>query len=191
MNNSNNSKYIEYINSHDDEIIKYIDECFEQEKEFIKTKMIQQIREELSPIPNHYEWKCVYNSYDHSGELIEDGYISLDLTVIDFLNEYSGAKIATYESRYGWKYLTYDDEISEDMMEIASNIMLSAIRKYVENHFEENLSDDEFSNIKNACNDFDEIYENCKASDFFYCSIVAEFVGIGNIQLKNIIREKS
>ncbi len=181
-----NSKYVGYVNSHVDEIAEYVNECFEQSKEFIKAKLIRQIRDELSPIPVHYELKYVYDPYDHSGILVEDGYISLDQTIGEFLeNEYSGNKKSTYESGRGWNYLTYNDEISYDTLDMASDIMFSAIRRYIENHFDKNISDDDFTDIR----DFDEIYENCKAFDFFNGMGAVEFVGIENMLLKDIVRK--
>ena len=185
-----NSKYAGYVNSHVDEIAEYVNECFEQSKEFIKAKLIRQIRDELSPIPVHYELKYVYDPYDHSGILVEDGYISLDQTIGEFLeNEYSGNKEATYESGRGWNYLTYNDEISYDTLDMASDIMFSAIRRHIENHFDKNISDDDFTDIHDSCRDFDEIYENCKAFDFFNSMGAVEFAGIENMLLKDIVRK--
>ena len=60
-----NSKCVEYVNSHVDEIAGYVNECFDQSKEFIKARLIRRIRDELSPTPVHYEIKYVYDPYDH------------------------------------------------------------------------------------------------------------------------------
>lgn len=185
-----NSKCVEYVNSHVDEIAEYVNECFDQSKEFIKARLIRRIRDELSPTPVHYEIKYVYDPYDYSGILVEDGYISLDQTVGEFLeNEYSGNKEATYESGRGWNYLTYGDEISYDTLDMASDIMFSAIRRHIENHFGENLSDDELEDIRESCSDFDDIYVDCKAYDFFCSMGAAEFVGIEDMQLKDIVKK--
>ena len=189
-----NAKYVEYVNSYTDEISEYVNECFEQSKEFIKAKLIRIIRDKITPIPVHYEWENGYedNPYDHSGTLVENGYISLDLTVRNFLeNEYSGNRKATFVSGHGWDYFTYEDEISNDTLDIASDIMLSAIRRHIENHFGENLSDDDLSNIRDSCGEFDEIYDNCKACDFFWAVGAAEFIGIENLQLKDIVKKGS
>ena len=187
-----NSKHVGYVNSHVDEIAEYVNECFEQSKEFIKAKLIRQIRDELSPIPVHYELKYVYDPYDHSGILVEDGYVSLDQTIGKFLeNEYSGNREATYESGRGWNYPTYGEDIDRTQYtdEMAWNIMLSAIHRHIENHFGESLSDDELTDIRNSCDNFDEIYENCKAFDFFNGMGAVEFAGIENMLLKDIVRK--
>ena len=68
-------------------------------------------------------------------------------------------------------------------------IMFSAIRRHIENHFGENLSDDELEDIRESCSDFDDIYVDCKAYDFFCSMGAAEFVGIEDMQLKDIVKK--
>lgn len=186
-----NSKYIEYVNSHIEEIAEYVDEHFEQAKDFIKAKLICQIRKYLSPVPVHYVQKYDNNPYDCSGILVESEYISLNQTVKEFLhNEYSGNKEATYVSGMGWSYNTYEDELHYLTIDIAASIMFPAIRRYIENQFDVTLSDDEFENIQFSCRKFDEIYDNCMASEFFFGYPAIEFVGIENIQLDEIIKNE-
>lgn len=186
-----NSKYIDYVNTHVEEIAAYVDECFEQSKDSIKEKLIRLVRDYLSPVPIHYVIKNDHNPYDSSGILVEQGYVSLDQTVKEFLqNEYSGNKEATYTSGMGWNYNTYEDELHYDTMDIASNIMFSAICKYIEDQFHVSLSDEEFEDIVDSCGDFDEIYDNCIANEFFFGTSAVEFVGIENMLLKDIIKEK-
>lgn len=89
----NNSKYIDYVNSHVDEIAAYVDECFERSKDFIKIKLIRLINEE-------------------------------------------------------------------------------------------------FGDIHDSCEDFDRIYDNCIANEFFFGTPAVEFVGIENMLLKDIVEKK-
>lgn len=186
-----NSRYIEYVNSHIEEISEYVDEHFEQAKDFIKAKLICQIRKYLSPISVHYDLKSDNDPYDCSGILVESGYISLNQTVKEFLqNEYSGIKEATYISGRSWSYNTYEDELHYYTIDIAANIMFPAIQRYIENQFDITISDDEFEDIQSSCGEFDEIYDNCMASDFFFGYPAIEFVGIENIQLNNIIKKE-
>lgn len=185
-----NSRYINFVNSHVDKIAAYVNECFKQSKDSIKEKLICLIRDFLSPVPIHYAIKDNHSSYDDSGILVEQGSVSLDQTIKEFLqNEYSGNKEATYSSGMGWNYNTYEDELHYDTMDIASNIMFPAICKYIEDHFHVSLSDEEFEDIVDSCGDFDEIYDNCIANEFFFGTPAVEFVGIENMLLKDIVKK--
>lgn len=186
-----NSRYIDYVNTHVDEIAVYVDECFEQSKDSIKEKLICLIRDYLSPVPIHYVIKNDHNPYDSSGILVEQGYVSLDQTVKEFLeDEYSGNKEATYTSGMGWNYNTYEYELHYKTINIAADIMFPAICRYIEDHFHVSLSDEEFEDIVDSCGDFDRIYDNCVATDFFFGTPAVEFVGIENMLLKDIVEKK-
>ena len=183
-----NSMYIEYVNSHIDELAKDINDRFEDAKDFIKEKLIEDIRKFLTPIPVHYEWRYYGNPYDFSGEIFKNGYISLDQTVDAFLeNEYTGDMEATYNSGCGWYYRTYGDELQYSTLEIASIIMCSAIKECIEKEFNISLSEEDFENIKENCNEFDPIYDECLASDFFWWEAAVEFVTIGSLKLTDIL----
>lgn len=187
-----NQEYVEYVNSHVEEIAAYVDMCFERSKEFIREKLMREIYKYLSPIPEHFIWKSDNDPYDHSGVLEEDGLVSLDQTIMEFLQkEYTGSKEATYISGMGWRYNTYEDDLSYYTLEMASNIMTPAIRRCIERQFDVTFADDEFEKIHDSCRDFDEIYDNCIANEFFFGSLAVEFAGIGNIKLIELIRKLS
>ena len=183
-----NSLYIEYINTHVEEIAEYVNSFFEKRKNFIRARLIREKRKFIESPIEHYVWKSDGNKYDHSGILVEDGYVSLDQTVTDFLeNEYTGGKNATHMSGMGWSYPTYGDDLSYLTIELGSELMFAAIKNYLENSFSIVLSDQDFLKIQEECCDFDEIYDNCKASDFFSAELAIEFVGIGNLRLIDIM----
>lgn len=46
----NNSIYIDYINSHVNEIAEYVNNCFDSSKDSIRTKIIRKIQEQLTPL---------------------------------------------------------------------------------------------------------------------------------------------
>lgn len=191
MDNSkmNNSKYVEYVNSHVEEIAKYVNDCFEESKDSIREELIEIISGYLTPIPTHYVHEDDDNPYDHSGVIVEDGDVSLDQTISDFLeNEYSGNQEATFMSHMGWNYNTYGDELSDETIRIAGDIMFPAIKRYIEKHFNISLSDEEFEDIRFKC--FDSIYDECIASDFFFVAPAIEFVNIGNIKLTDIVEKE-
>lgn len=185
------SIYIEYVNSNVEDIANYVNTCFETSKDFLKMKLITEIRKYIYPLPIHYLWKPDENPYDCSGIIVEDGFINPNQTVIEFLeNEYSGNKEATYISGMGWRYNTYEDELFSYTIELAADIMFPAICKCIEKEFSVSLSEDDFEQIKESCGEFDEIYDNCIASDFFFASLAIEFTGIENMKLTAIQKEK-
>lgn len=186
------TKYVEYVNNNIDKIADYVDQQFYETKESIKTKLIQELRSYLTPKPEHYVFKPTNCFRDYSGEIVEDGTISLNQTVREFLeNEYTGGKTATYISGMGWHYKTYEDELSDYTIELATDIMFPAIRKCIEQHFNGKLSDEKYELVKEKCYDFDEIYDNSLASGFFYCQPAIEFTGIGEMKLTDIMANKS
>lgn len=184
-------KYIEYVDSNAEKIANYVNSCFEESKDSIRTKLIREIREYITPPPVHYVWEYDGNPYDCSGIIVENGIIDLNQTVKEFLeNEYSGNQEPTFTSGRGWNYNTYRDELSYDTLEVGCGIMLSAIRRCIETEFSITLSDDEFEQIKVSCGDFDEIYDNCIAFNFFGAEAAVEFVGIENVKLIDIQKKK-
>ena len=132
-------QYANYVYSHVEEIARCVDVHFEKTRRQIRSKIVKEIKRDNNP-------------FDCSGVLIEDGNITLNQTVTDFLqNEYTGNKTATYMSGMGRSYDTYEDELGYLTLEMASEIMLSAIRKHIESHYCVKLSDDEFKDIRRVC----------------------------------------
>lgn len=186
----NIQQYANYVNSHVEEIAQHVDVRFEKNKAQIKSKIIEKIKGYITSLPVHFELERDDNPFDCSGVLVEDGDIDLNQTVVDFLQyEYTGNKTATYMSGMGWSYDTYEDELSYFTLEMAYEIMLSTIREYIELHFCVKLSDDEFEDIKIACNDFDDIYTICIAYEFCAPLEAIEFIGIGDVELNSLVNE--
>ena len=184
------SKYVEYVNSHSEEIVNYVNACFEESRELIRKKLIRKMRKWLTPLPEHYRWKPGGGPRDHSGRLVEEGKVDINQTVMDFLcEEYDGSKEATYTSGMGWRYNTYGRWLQCDTMEMAEDIMFPAIRRYIEAKFAITLSDEEFGTITDMCDGFDCIYDDSIASDFFFGEGAVEFVGIGDLKLAEIIAQ--
>ena len=182
-----NNLYIEYVNSNTENIIDYVNSCFETSRDFIKAKLIRKIRKYITPLPAHYIWEPGDEPYDCSGVIVENGTINPNQTIGEFLeNEYSGNRVSAYTSGMGWKYNTYEDELHYYTIELAGDILFPAIRRCIEAEFSINLSDDDFEQIKYECDGFDEIYENCIASSFFSGYAAIKFVGIEDIKLTAI-----
>lgn len=122
-------QFSDYINCHITEIVNHINEQFHNSKDFIKAKILHEIKRYLEPLPIHYEWQYDGCPYDCSGELVYDGYVSLNQTISDFLaNEYSGQRVPTYESGRGFNYLTYGDKLSDFTRSLADTIMYNSVK---------------------------------------------------------------
>lgn len=185
---TNIQQYVNYVNSHVEEIAKYVDARFEKDRAQIKNKIIEEIKGYITPLPVHFERKRDNNPFDRSGVLVEDGDIDLNQTVEEFLQyEYTGAKRATYMSGMGWSYDTYEDELEYLTLEMSYETMVSVIREHVESRFCVKLSDCEFEDIKCACYDFDDIYMDCIANEFCCPLEAIKLVGIGDIKLSSFV----
>ncbi len=180
-------QYGSYIKEHLDEIVKMVDEQFILSKDFIRAKLIKEIKGYLSPIPVHYKWMYDGCPYDRSGILIEDGYVDTNQTVLEFLqNEYNGNKRASFMSGCGFFYDTYGEELSYCTLEIAGDILYCSVRRALEEFYHTNLSDEMFEELMDEWQD--EIYTNCLADEFFSYELAIEFVNIGDIKLFQLIK---
>ena len=129
----NMQQCIDYIKQNEDEIAEYVNSLFLAQKDVIREKILESLAAMLNPIPTHYEWRSNDCPYDYSGELYEDGKVSLEQTVSEFLeSEYTGASRATYVSHYGLSYNTYGDSLSDDTLEIGCSIMTDGIKDFVQ-----------------------------------------------------------
>jgi len=178
-------RYSNYIEEHAEEIINKVNSQFELSKEFIRAKFLHYIKQYLKPIPEHFEWYDDGCPYDHSGELIQTGYINLNQTISEFLeNEYTGDKEPTYESGWGFRYLTYGDDLSQLAMEIGETIMQNTMQQILEEAFNKTISEDLFTEIMDISHDT--IYDECLAGDFFFYEVAVEFTNIGHLRLRQL-----
>lgn len=183
-----NAKYIDFVNSNAELLARAVDDEFEAEKNKIRASVIEEIESYLDPVPPHYEWRHDGCPWDCSGELVERGVVSLDQTVSDFLeDEYSGRKEPTFERGRGWNYLTFGDDLSYVTANLGYDILLSVIRHQLEKYFGEPVSDEQLDDIKTECYDFDRIYENTRAFEFFLADPAVEFCGLKDVSLREIL----
>lgn len=81
-------KYSQIVENNQEEIIKLVNNDFEENKKYIKTKILKEIRGYIENSDCvHYEWKRGDCPYDSSGILVENGTIDLHQTIYEFLNE--------------------------------------------------------------------------------------------------------
>lgn len=187
MSDDELQKYIGLVNDNVDEIVKYVDIQFNNSKESIKTKLIDQLREMLIPLPAHYYLK------NDASKIIESGLISTDQTIFDFLkNEYTGEKKFIYADKHNkyYNYIKYGDchFLNEPVMCIGRDIMNNAIYNYIAQKIGKEIPKCDFEIISEKCYGFDEIYDDCIASEFFYFESAIEFVGIKDVKLSKILK---
>lgn len=182
-------KYIDYIEANYMQMAQNVNKQFELSKEFIRASIIREIKEYLTPIPIHYEWELDDCPYDYSGIIIQDGYISLNQTVSSFLeNEYTGDKEATYESGMGFKYWTYGDKLEYLTRNIGEEILQSSVKYQLEQKFDTVISDEIFELVMDCSHD--KVDDYCLSGDFFFCNTAIDFVGIGDMSLRQIVNKK-
>ena len=189
MSNKKYAKYVEYVESNLDEIVAYTDKKFEESKDELKEKLLNEVKQQLSSVPEHYVWKhSESGSYDQSGHLREDGYVSLNQTLNEFLeNEYSGRRTFTGVKRMKWQYEKWDEEFFDICYEISGDLIRSCIRKCIEEHFDEKYSNDEASSIIDVV--YDTVYDECIGNQFFNVISAMDFVGIGDMLLSDIVEK--
>lgn len=185
----NEDSIIEYVEHNAKKIALQINEDFERQKDKIREELMTIIENWLSPIPIHYEWEDDGCPYDSSGIIVVDGLITLDQTISEFLaNEYTGYCEATYMSGQGFNYETFGEKLSYETLRIGFDIMICTIKRCLETHFKIKLTEEDLREIQSSCNEFDDIYDECFTSYFFWYETAIEFAGIGNIKLNEIDR---
>lgn len=178
------TKYIDYINSNTEEVAEYINQCFEKEKENIKEKFIEAIKDNISEDTEHYIVKPNKRNYNSPGILKQDGTINMDQTIEDFFEEYSGNN----RPKNGY-FETYEDSYQSFTIEIATGLMWSSVRKYIKEKFSVEISDDDLFKIDSGCWSFNDLYDNSVAIEFFSPSFVAEYIGIRHKTLTEFKKE--
>ena len=185
------AQYAEYVANNTGMFMEEVNKSFERSKDLIKGRILNEVRKILTPVPEHFEWRRGGCRYDSSGYLKENGLISLNQTLSDFLdNEYTGASMPTYESGHGLNYCKYGDDLSMFTLDLACNYMRQTIKSIIESKFNISLTEEDMFTIGKDCDDYDRIYDECIASEFFSWEGPVEFCGIGDMQLSEIIGKK-
>lgn len=79
----NIQKYIDFVKSHEEQIVEFVDQQFDEDKEELQEKILKIIAGYIIELPDHFEWSYEGCPYDFSGEINKDGKISLDQTISD------------------------------------------------------------------------------------------------------------
>lgn len=183
------AQYAEYVNSHTEEIAKKVTDAFEEQQEFLKASVLSYVKEHyLTPLPAHKEWIDT----EGCGELLADfGLISINQTLGEFLNEYTGKSTPVTKSKNDLYWEDYGDALSEDyVIDLGKNLMMSVIRKELEEKFG-TVSDKEFEELKNASDMFDDIFDFTPPYEFNCAENALEYLGIADIPLRQLVDKKT
>jgi hypothetical protein len=74
--------------------------------------------------------------YDNSGELYSTHeFLTMENTVEEVLGNYTGNRVATFESGHGWHFLTIQEQDFEDFCnDMIYEVMIYVVKHYFENH---------------------------------------------------------
>ena len=183
-------KYVKYIRDHLNFFIEKINTEFENNKQEIQEFVFNNIKEIFKDgDPTHYEWYDDECPYDDSGEIKPMGVIDTEQSLYEFYRlEYSGEWMATYESHHGMHYITYGDEFSYNTFDYADKSINRILKKNLDEIFPGKIDDFLFNHIQESV--FDDLYIDSIAYDFGCIEGVLDFVGINDILIKDVLRDK-
>ena len=155
-------KYNEYINAHANDIITYVDQYFNDSKDKIKQDVLEITHNLLKQFMNTEK-------------------ISLDQTIHSFLeHEYTGNDTAALEIKCGYPCLTYGDVLEDKIAQYGYDKMKQLIKRYLEDHLKENITDYEFKKMEDESFCFEMILDNSVVIKFNDRDLAFDFVGIDN-----------
>lgn len=183
-------QYGELIYNQGDDIANYIDDQFAISKETYSKKLLDKIKELLSPLPAHYAAQPSHSLLDDNFTLEESGGISLDQTIQDFLNnEFVGSGSMRQDEEYGDMPETYGDMLDDYTNSLGVEIMFSLTLKYLNEKNNLTISTEDWEEVCSDFSYFDEIYSDCVCSDFFVAEAAIKVLGIADMKLSDLIGE--
>ena len=173
----------EKLMENDSDVIQKIEDLFESKKQDVADIILNEISAIYADRPLHYRWKRGGIPWDSSGELVEDGILSDNISLLDFLEEYTGGWIPTYVSGQGKIYEDYDYEISSETQEAGEKIMAEVLQKYIP----DNCSKDEIWYFNDLIHDH--FYDETPTSSFFSTRGTIDYLGKDILDPDKTIRE--
>lgn len=174
------------IRSNCEQIALLVNLRFEECRAYLRGRVLAHIKKFLTPLPAHFVWERGSCPYDSSGELKRDGNVSLDQTISQFLEEeYSGSSEATYISGCGLNWNSWGDELHYETNEIGYTVMKEVLLSYLEEKMHRPVSEKDLCYV-----DTDPVYDLCYASDFFFYEAAIDFLGIGDMLLSSLFKNK-
>ncbi len=178
------NKYLIVLENNTLGVLIELDRTFHKNQEYIRYELLSKINDLLLPSLPHYEWFDDYCAYDNSGSLIQEGFINKELTVKDFLKEYTGVQEYTGAFNYRYSYPTYERTIRSYCIEIEREQMREAVVSFLEDEFNEPITEDFQAEImENLPSDLQIVSEH--EGDLVYKLIIG-IAEIQDVQLKDI-----
>lgn len=114
----------------------------------------------------HYTVVYDNRKYDNSGNLKEDGKIDFDQPLGKFLEEYTGGKIATYSSGYGWQHETISKSLGSCTRDMADEAITNSVMSFLDKYVSRETASRIYSDVvENGL--WDKLCDNTKAIDYF------------------------
>lgn len=162
------------IHEHLDDLQEMIEVAISEACEQYAVQFANTVVSKLLNGADHYAWKPTYG-YDYSGEVESDGKITVDstTTVRDYLDEYTGSWEPSYISGHGKDWRTVDDDLFEDVTNLADEVYVNVFETFLsENGFEDLVDNDDvhiFDFVERLDRDLDlsipDIFETIGISD--------------------------
>ena len=101
-----------------EEITNSIENTLSKEKPIVYAYLSFLARNYYNETRTHYDIDFSNCDWDMSEEIFPNGYIDIDKTLYEYLEEKTGSREPSFERRRGWNYRTIDDDLSEETLDI-------------------------------------------------------------------------
>ena len=183
--------YTDYICGNVLSVAERINMYFDDHEEEIRKRLLDIVRNTVMCHPEHYDWVSKHTDRrGYGGRLVENGQISLDQTLNSFLTEYTGGHNLMYRNIKEIVWDTYGDELSGEFDNVGRLALLAALKEILNEQFNASLADNMVEDIYIYCPDGDEVFDNCKAAEFFSAGDVVETYDIGDMLLSDIVLQQ-
>ena len=181
--------YADYAVEHAAEIAKIIEQAVETNKVRFKEYLIFMIWCDLDDDTDKI---TIYDPYYDEesgklGEMHEDHTATYDeVTVKDFL-DFPDMSQRPYYNQYGLCYHLNSEYISYKLYDYTYQYILKDIKKYIENVFYIQMTDDDLHEFAFLTDGFDESYSYCKMPPLLDAEFIADYTGINDMTLREVM----
>lgn len=138
------------------------------------------------PETPHYTILYYNQKYDNSGDLRKDGLIDFSQPLGKFLKEYTGGKIATYSSGYGWRYETISESLGSYTRDMADEAIANSVMSFLGKFFSKETVSRVYSDVIGH-GLWDELCDNTKAIDYFDAAGALYTMGLTDMKTSDFL----